>query len=89
MVPVDGTLLEFPVEFPIKAMGRDADEFRTAVVDTVARFASFDAATAVREQVSRNGNFVSVTVTFEAHSKAQLDNIYQALHDHELVMMVF
>jgi putative lipoic acid-binding regulatory protein len=91
VVPVDttDTLLEFPVDFPIKAMGRQQAEFRDAVLHTIHRHADVEAVTEVREQVSRNGNFVSVTVTFTAHSKAQLDAIYQALHDHELVMMVF
>jgi putative lipoic acid-binding regulatory protein len=89
VVPVDDTLLEFPVAFPIKAMGRQHDEFRDVVLQTVHRHAEVEAVTDVREQLSRNGNFVSITVTFTAHSKAQLDAIYQALHDHELVMMVF
>ena len=89
MVPVDDTLLEFPVAFPIKAMGRAQAEFRAAVIDTVALHAEFDVANDVREQASRNGNFVSITVTVVAQSKPQLDAIYQALHDHDLVMMVF
>ena len=89
MVPVDETLLEFPVEFPIKAMGREQAAFRAAVLETVALHAEFNAASDVREQRSRNGNFVSITITVVAQSKTQLDTIYQALHDHELVMMVF
>jgi len=89
VVPVNDTLLEFPVAFPIKAMGRQDDAFRDAVVQTVQVHTDAQAVTEVREQLSRNGNFVSVTVTFTAHSKDQLDVIYQALHDHELVMMVF
>ena len=35
-------------------------------------------AKAVRTRPSREGKYVSVTVTFEASSKAQLDAIYQA-----------
>ncbi len=85
----EDTLLEFPVAFPIKAMGRDSDEFRRAVVETVAVHAEFHPEDDVRLQSSANGNFVSVTVTFTAESKAQLDTIYQALHENELVLMVF
>jgi putative lipoic acid-binding regulatory protein len=58
------------------------------VIDTVAVHASFHHQDDVREQESGNGNFVSVTVTITAESKNQLDTIYQALHDHELVLMV-
>jgi putative lipoic acid-binding regulatory protein len=85
----EDTLLEFPTAFPIKAMGRDGPLFRAAVLELVAQHATFDPHTDVREQTSRNGNFVSITVTFEAQSKVQLDTLYQALHDHELVMMLF
>jgi putative lipoic acid-binding regulatory protein len=85
----DETLLEFPVAFPIKAMGRQSDGFRQSIVETVAAHAEFHAEDDVREQGSANGNFVSITVTFTAENKAQVDAIYQALHDHELVLMVF
>ena len=83
------TLLEFPVAFPIKAMGRDSAEFRSAVIATVAAHAAFHPEDDVRMQTSANGNFVSVTVTLTAENKPQVDTIYQALHDHELVLMVF
>ncbi len=83
------TLLEFPTTFPIKALGRSNEAFRQAVIDTVAAHARFNHQQDVREQASANGNFLSVTVTFMAESKNQLDTIYQALHDHDLVLMVF
>jgi len=85
----DETLLEFPVAFPIKAMGRNSDSFRKSVIETVAVHAKFHPEDDVREQCSANGNFVSVTVTFTAENKVQVDAIYQALHDHEHVLMVF
>ena len=85
----DETLLEFPVAFPIKALGRKSEGFRQSVIETVAILAEFHPQNDVREQHSANGNFISVTVTFIAESKPQVDAIYQALHDHELVLMVF
>ncbi len=85
----DETLLEFPVAFPIKAMGRESTAFRQAVIETVAQHARFHPEDDVRVQASAKGNFVSITVTFTAESKAQLDTIYQALTSHELVLMVF
>ena len=83
------SLIEFPSQFPIKALGRSHAEFRKTVVELVAQHADFDAATDVREQPSNNGNFISVTVTFTAENQDQIDAIYQSLHDHELIMMVF
>lgn len=83
------SLLEFPVAFPVKAMGRDDGAFTNAIVDVVAQHADFDPDSDVREQRSRKGNFISVTVTFEAQSREQLDAVYRALHAHERVLMVF
>ena len=83
------TLLEFPASFPVKVMGRNGAEFRPAIVDIIAGHAEFHRDDDVREQLSANGNFVSVTVTFTATSKEQIDTIYQALTSHELVLMVF
>ena len=83
------TLIEFPTAFPIKALGRDDPKFRLTIIDLVAAHAQFDKKTDVRVQASTKGNFISVTITFMAENQTQLDTIYQSLHDHELVLMVF
>ena len=83
------TLIKFPTAFPIKALGRDEPKFRELVIDLVAAHAQFDREADVREQISNKGNFISVTITFTAKSQVQLDTIYQSLHDHELVLMIF
>jgi putative lipoic acid-binding regulatory protein len=85
----DTTLIEFPTAFPIKALGRDDPKFRQAIIDLVAAHAGFNEEVDVRVQASNKGNYISVTVTFTAESQVQLDTIYQSLHDHELVLMVF
>jgi putative lipoic acid-binding regulatory protein len=41
----------------------------------------------VRVRPSSGGKYLSVTVTFEATSKDQLDAIYQDLTDHERILM--
>lgn len=82
-------IIEFPTTFPVKALGRTDARLRPAVLKLVAEHANFDPERDVREHPSRNGNFVSITITFTAHSQTQLDAIYQSLHDHELVLMVF
>ncbi len=81
------TLLEFPCDFPIKVMGRAADDFDAKVVEIVRRHAPdlTEAAVSVRE--SRGSNYLSVTVTVRATSKKQLDDIYRELTAHEQVMM--
>lgn len=81
------SLLEFPSRFPIKAMGRQSDEFETAVREIILRHAQLWQDEEVRLQPSRAGNFLSITMVIEAQSQAQLDAIYQELTDSELVIM--
>ena len=83
----DETLLEFPCQFPIKMMGRDGDSFRQVAVSLVEEHVGEIPASAVSQSTSRKGNFVSITVTIEAESQAQLDRIYQALTDHEDILV--
>ena len=81
------TLLEFPCSFPIKALGEDDADFKLQVVTLVAEHASFDPQQDVRSLPSRNGRFLSVTVTIEAQSQEQLDDIYRSLHAAKCVLM--
>jgi len=81
------TLLEFPCRFPVKAMGRNKDGFETLVTEIILTHAELFAAEAVTTQLSSSGKYLSVTVTIEAISKAQLDRIYQDLTDCEQVLV--
>ncbi len=81
------TLLEFPCEFPIKMMGRDADGFRETVRELVEKHTGPLDDDLVQASVSANGNFVSVTVTVTATSREQLDDIYREVSAHEAVIM--
>jgi putative lipoic acid-binding regulatory protein len=81
------TLLEFPCRFPIKAMGMHSDEFESLVSGIVTKHAQLWPDDPIRCTPSKAGNFVSVTATVEAQSKAQLDAIYQELTDCEHVLM--
>ncbi|MGI9308009.1 MAG: YbeD family protein [Gammaproteobacteria bacterium] len=81
------SLLEFPCSFPIKAVGKDENDFQSRIIALVATQASFDPQQDVRSQPSRNGRFISVTVTIEAQSQQQIDDIYRALHAADIVLM--
>ena len=75
----DDTLLAFPCTFPIKAVGAAEGDFEGLVVEIVARHAPGLDRSTVRVRGSRGGKWVSVTLTVEATSKAQLDAIYRDL----------
>ena len=81
------TLLVFPCQFSVKAMGLATDDFDMLVVEIVNRHVPNLGEGSVTTRSSKGGKYISVTVTFEARSKAQLDLIYQALSDNDRVLM--
>lgn len=81
------TLLEFPCDFPVKAMGRHDDGFEALVTKIILTHADPVAGVPVTTNASSSGSYLSVTVTIEAVSKAQLDRIYQELTDCEQVLV--
>lgn len=80
-------LLTFPCDFPIKAMGRDENGFEAVVLSLVRRHVPDLQEGCVDIRPSKNGRFVSVTVTVRASSQAQLDAIYRELSSCEVVLM--
>jgi putative lipoic acid-binding regulatory protein len=66
-------------------IGRNDPGFRSAVVAIVE--AHFGSAYSVAEQSSKQGSYVSLTVTVRAESRAQADAVYAALVAHDLVLM--
>lgn len=81
-------LLEFPVDFPLKVMGRRVDEFAQSIASVVGEHVpSFDPAT-MALRVSARGTYLSVTVTVRIESREQLERLYRALSSHPLVRVV-
>jgi putative lipoic acid-binding regulatory protein len=86
-MPVPDALIEYPVEFPIKVMGRTQPGFAQQMLAVVKKHApDFDEAT-VGMRPSREGKYLSLTFTINATSRQQLDALYQDLSDHPMVQM--
>lgn len=85
----DDTLLEFPCEFPIKAMGRAIIGLEQTVIEIVDRHVGDFDKTRIKTTPSRGGRYISVTVTITATSRAQLDSIYMDLTAHPDILMAF
>ena len=83
----DETLLEFPCDFPIKIMGRESDEFHALARELVEKHTGPLADDAIVSSLSRNGAFVSVTVTVVAQSQQQLDDIYREVTSNDEILM--
>jgi hypothetical protein len=84
----DETLLEFPCDFPLKVMGATREDFAQTMVEIVLRHAPDFDVNGVEMRPSRAGNYLSVTCTIRATSKAQLDALYRELTAHPWVKVV-
>ena len=82
------TLFEFPCEFPLKVMGRRSDDFRSIVLGIVQKHAGAIAADKIEERPSKDGTYLSLTCTFQAQSREQLDGLYRELTACERVLVV-
>ncbi len=81
------SIIEYPLDFPIKVMGLNEPEFVALVSALVLQYApDFDLAT-LESRPSREGKYVSLTATINATSREQLDDLYRALSSHPMVKM--
>lgn len=82
------TLLEFPCDFPIKAMGLSASGFEVRALEIVRCHAPDFASDRMHTTASKQGKYISVTFILNATSQAQLDAIYRELTSCEDIVMV-
>lgn len=84
---VPASLIEYPVDFPVKVMGRTQPGFAQTMVELVRRHApDFDEST-LGMRSSREGKYLSLTFVIRATSREQLDALYMELSDHPMVQM--
>ncbi len=77
----------FPAEFPIKVMGRSGGDLPATARAIVEHHMGPVADSAIRTRTSSDGNFIALTYTVLAASRAQLDALYRELSACELVLM--
>ncbi len=88
MIDLAASILTFPCDFPIKAIGHSNEGFQETVVAIIRRHVpDFDEHT-VTSRPSRQGNYLAVSATVTAHSREQLDALYVELTGHEQVVWV-
>ncbi len=83
----DKPIIEFPCDFPIKAMGLASDTLHMTVFNIVRRHAPELNQAAIKTRPSANGKYISVTITVNAQSRKQLDAIYRDLTACEHILM--
>jgi putative lipoic acid-binding regulatory protein len=85
-VPTTQDLFNFPCEFPIKAVGKDDNDFQKLVVDLIKNHIKNIHPKQITSKSSSSGQYLSVTTRILATSKPQLDAIYTDLNNHKLVL---
>jgi putative lipoic acid-binding regulatory protein len=78
--------IPFPCEFPLKVMGLNTETFQSSIKTIIRKHVNADEI-AYSTQLSSGDKYISITATFTAHGKEQLDALYRELNDHELVLM--
>jgi putative lipoic acid-binding regulatory protein len=85
-VTPDPSLLSFPCDLPIKVLGRNHPAFREAAIAIVR--AHYGAEHTVAEQPSRQGAYLSLTITVRAQSREQIDAVYRDLVGEPQILLV-
>ena len=82
------SLIEYPCQFPIKVMGTKVEGLVHAITTITLQFdPAFDAST-IELRESKGGKYLGVTVTVNATSREQLDELYRTLSTHPMVKVV-
>jgi putative lipoic acid-binding regulatory protein len=81
-------VLEFPTDYPLKVIGRPADEWRARVHAIMLGHVPALEPGRASERLSANGNFVSLSYLLPAESRAQIEALVRELQACEGVVML-
>jgi uncharacterized protein len=87
-IPPEDSLITYPSAFPIKVMGAQVEGFEAAIVAVARQFDPGFDASRVERRPSKAGNYLGLTITVTATSRAQLDELYRTLSSHPMVKVV-
>lgn len=84
-----GKAMQFPCKFPIKVFGRSEGNFLEYAYSLVSVHVPDLKLEHCRQNSSKKGNYVSVTIDIVAESREQLDRIYADLkNDQKVIAML-
>ncbi|WP_454780861.1 HP0495 family protein [Legionella sp. WA2022007384] len=82
------TIIEFPCYFPIKVIGNNSTVFLEEIREiTVTHFPNITE-DALTHKMSKDSNYLAITVTVYAENQDMLDAFYRAITQHPDVKMV-
>lgn len=79
--------IKFPCDFSIKIFGEANEHFEKKAMTIVRRHCDEKNIKEVSKRHSKNGNYVSLTITLYAENQEQLDSIYIELTNTPEVLM--
>ena len=85
--PEQTSPISFPCDFTIKVVGKADDAFEHTVLTLVRKHFPTFGNENYRKRLSKDANYLALSITVHADSKAQLDELYQALSNTPEVMM--
>lgn len=80
-------LWQFPCDFPIKVVGKANPDFESFVYTTIHKYFPDLKEGTIQTRLSKDGNYLAVTLIVPASSKEQLDAIYSELTANEHVII--
>lgn len=83
----DLELLTFPCRYPIKAFAKSEHAVEVLLAEILRYHAGTFAEEDIKARESSKGTYRSVTITFEASSKSQLDAIYASIRSEERLIL--
>jgi putative lipoic acid-binding regulatory protein len=82
------SLIQYPCDFPIKVMGKLIEGYEAAITNVVLQFDPGFKASTIERRLSKNGNYLGLTVIVHVTSREQLDELYRTLSTHPMVSVV-
>ncbi|MDX1347310.1 MAG: DUF493 domain-containing protein [Thiomicrorhabdus chilensis] len=86
-LPDNESLIEFPCDFCLKAMGHNTEEFIDLVFEVTQKYAPSVTRENIHIKDSKAKKFISVNITFYATCIEQIHGIYGDLKKHPQVLM--
>ena len=82
------TLIEFPCHFPIKIIGNNSSVFLEEIRQMTLTYFPNIENDALTHKLSKDSNYLAITVTVFAENQDMLDVFYRAITQHPEVKMV-
>jgi putative lipoic acid-binding regulatory protein len=84
----DKPQLEFPLVFPLRIVGANADDFQAFVIEIVRRHVPDLLDENIMTRLSGGDKYLSVSIEFIAQSREQVDALCAELGKHKRVLMI-